>query len=643
LDRIGQALLPFKPKQNWFNTTITSIEEKSMSRFKLVCAAVLLAAMSAFVPSASATVVSSAKVAISGSSASWQEMGLAAYNGGNCATLSTAIHPPCQHYTDNSTSGSGFNLNDTRPTRIGGSTNVDQGHIWIVWDTPTTGTRNVWVFEKVDSIVGARCFFANPKCNITAPSGYTWTGGGGQISSNLWGGDTTPPADVQALFTGTKSVVVNTAATDVRPEDALFESCRVNSALGNGTPGFGDGLDGLGYGTAPSGTCVNYPATLANGVGTKIQSGITGSVATANPLAFNISGKDPFTNATVAPGVVLNIGVQPLIFVISRTSTANSGNGLAGGTNISDDNAQAIFSGADCSAGRVDGTTGNDPINAYVREPLSGTMTAAEMSVFRRPTHTAGSNSVLGVSQETGVGGNPKLNAPCTAGGNRVRGIGTGEVVNGVGTNGGVKNSGGANNDGIAYTFFSFGNISKISNSASYGYLNLNGVDPLGPFSGTQFPNHELPSCANPCPETSLWTGNSFPSLAAGDYSAWQLLRLVTSSATNLKDLLNTAYSYAVTTTPDFIPDRASNGDPGVTIWHTHYQQRNGDDATLGTAPANGVPTGFTGGNPPQTAADHGGEAGGCTIQIASITSTTYKKDYIQSGSGVSACALDRD
>ena len=147
-----------------------------------VFASLFVAALAVVVPCASAQAVNPVIIA-SGSSAMWTTIGLAAYNRGSCAKASVIVHPPCFHYTDSTK----FNLNDTRPTLKGGSTNVDPGDLWIVWDSPTgTEERNVWVYVKVDSVVGDRCFFANPACNITSPAGYSWATTGNKISSTLW-------------------------------------------------------------------------------------------------------------------------------------------------------------------------------------------------------------------------------------------------------------------------------------------------------------------------------------------------------------------------------------------------------------------------------------------------------------------------
>src|SRR5258707_13539919 len=258
----------------------TSEKEHLMTRMKTAFAVLLLAAMASVVPQAHAA--TNVKVVIAGSSAMWQSLALAAYKSGKCVSGGTS---PCFHYT-----AKNFNLADTRPTVKRGSTAVDTGTIWIVWDSNTTAT-NVWAYIKVDSVVGPRCYFAQPHCNVNvsvfpAPSN--------QISSTLWGdssSDSTPPAAVGALFTS-GTLFGNTAATDGRPEDGLFAQMPADSTLGRGN----DGLAGLGYGVNAPGGCPRFCAALANLAGTDILSGSPGSTATAHPLAFNITGTDPFTN-----------------------------------------------------------------------------------------------------------------------------------------------------------------------------------------------------------------------------------------------------------------------------------------------------------------------------------------------------------
>jgi hypothetical protein len=570
-------------------------------------AVLLLAVSVVLAPVAHAA--AAAKVVISGSSAMWQSMALAAYNNNACVTGGTA---PCFHYT----SGSNFNLTDTRPPSKGGSNVTDTGAVWIVWDS--SAGPNVWAYIKVDSVVGNRCYFAQPHCNINVA---TFPAAGNQISSKLWGdstSDTLPPAAVQALFTA--GVQVNTAATDIRPEDALFAQCRSNSTLGGGT----DSLKGLGYGGNASGVCPTFASPLANLVGSAILSGYPASTASANNVAFAILGRDPFTNTTIPVASTISVGASPIVFITNRTGA------LASVTNATDSQVQTVFSGANCDASVFGAPAG--VIEAYLREPLSGTMNTTEASVFRYP-------DVSGKSQETGVAAmNPLAAKPCTAGGNRYRAIGTGEEVKSV-LNSNVNNG----HDGIGYAFFSYGNVSTIANNAAYGYLQLNGIDPIFHKYGTTLDPGQpttagmLPGAANlpaacaadfPCAENKIWSGNlSFPNVRNGQYRAWSVLRVVTNGAPlpDVRNLVLGSQKYNVTTVPDFIPALAVNGnpaDPGLKLLRSHYTQ-------------SGVPpTNIAG------AGDKGGDMGGCVLHSSgqSITSDTTTK-LAQTFPG-SACVL---
>jgi hypothetical protein len=515
-------------------------KEKFMSRIKSLFAVLLLTACVGFVPqaNASAPVV---KVILAGSSAEWQSLALAAYKTSGCVATGVA---PCHHFT----SAVNFSLTDSRvPGGI-----VDSGAIWIVWDSHLSGGASnpqVWAYIKVDSSVGVRCFYAVPKCKVSAPAnGFAAVGN--LISNAVWGtatGDEIPPnapvtANVQGLFLGAGQFV-GAAATDIRPEDALFATCRANSALG-GTSS--DALDGLGYnGANASGSCPAFPAG-AGGVGNAILSGYPGGTGKANVVAFGIiAGQhDPISNGVIPAGATtVPTGAAPIVFVAERDHE------LAGVKDATDQQLQSVFSGTNCNANAFGLAAG--AIEAFVREPLSGTMNTTEATVFRYPVPAGG--AVGGKSQETGVGlANPLTAAGCAGGGGtRSRAIGTGEEVKSV-LNAFVNGG----HDGIGYTFFSFGNVSSIANQAKYGYLTLNGVDPIfnvtsnGAFTfdpGQPLLPNTLPAAANltlcggtlPCPETSIWGGPglSFPHLRDGTYKAWSALRVVSSGSalTNAK------------------------------------------------------------------------------------------------------------
>ncbi len=233
-----------------------------MSRMKLMFVVLLLTAIVSIVPQAQAA-KATPKVTIAGSSAMWQTLALGAYSLAGAGA---------GHWT------SASNVVDLTDTRVTPNNN-DAGTMWVVWNKAGT---EVWSYDKVDSVVGDRCYFAQPQCLVNATEANLVGTGANQISSTLWGdgsSDTAMPANVLALFdsgtpAGTK---VTVAATDIRPEDAAFAVCRVNSQLGAGTAGgsASDGLDGLGRETWNSRKCRGHifhhwtlPWNLhANGVG----------------------------------------------------------------------------------------------------------------------------------------------------------------------------------------------------------------------------------------------------------------------------------------------------------------------------------------------------------------------------------------
>lgn len=573
-----------------------------MSLMKSVFAVLVMIAIVGVVPQAHAQ---TAKVILVGSSFAWQEIGVGAYNGGNCPSGGTA---PCKHATY-----ANVKLNDTRNPAI---PTGETGNVWIIWDS--AASANYWAYLTVDSIVGARCYFAHPRCNI----GNGAAGLGtiqNKISASIWGPDTDLATDnpaVYAKFTAAAGQVVNAAVTDIRPEDDLFGQCRVNSALGGGP----DGLAGLGWGTAASGTCPTFADPLSKKIGTQILSGYPGSSSLANVVAFNISGKDPFSNQNIPAFSVVPIGAGALIFVTNRQGA------LAGVTNATDTQLQQAFSGTNCK-GNVfaGGTSGN--IDVYLREPLSGTMNTAEANVFRRP-------SASGLSQETGTGVmNPLANLPCVSGGSRYRSVGTGEEVKFV-----LNSNANFGVDGIGYTGFSYGNISTIANNANYGYLQLDGVDPIFHVYGTTIDPGQpaipgaLPSTATlpaacagqfPCSESQIWSGHlSFPNLRNGSYRAWTVIRIVSDGTALAQARLLVATSQNVTAniTPDYVPFAAvGTAEPGLKLVRSHYTQEGVPPVNLGT--------------------DKGGDMGGCILHNETSTTGDTTTKLAQGAEG-SSCVV---
>jgi hypothetical protein len=590
-------------------------------------------------------------------------MALGAYNAGKGPADAVA---PTFHWTSGSNA---LSLQDCRVQTVGAtSCNEDAASVWVVWDSSTaTGGPNVWIFAKVDSVVGDRCFFAQPACTVfdfnNPTTNADWTAAGSnKIAQALWGDnslDTTLPASVLSIVEGTLDKV-NTAATDIRAEDAAWAIARVNSVLGASTKGGAnsDGLDGLGYGVNPAGVPPNGPCpthiTLAQGQGTPIYSGYghTGtSTDAANVLSFNITGKDPFTCTAVPTYTVANVGASPIVFVNSRSNT------LANLVNATERQLENVFSGTDTDASALGLTAGN--INAFVREPLSGTYNTTEATVMRYPTLYSASTPqhVEGISMEaytacSGVVQNPLAGQTCavhSGSGLRWRGIGTSEVI------GGVQNSNNTtktNNptDGIAYTFFSYGNVSALADSSSFGYIQLNGVDPIFQTYNSKYDPGQPAAAKGTIPgtvettfptcESNIWAnGYSFPNVRNGTYRAWSLLHLIfnSSQSTPVKDLIATSNAFVVTSVPDYIPDAkvtiAANGgcgtaaftDLGLLLVRSHYEQFDGNGNALGLAPSYpGISTSNTTGA--------GGDMGGMIIPTTLGASTAYKTYLTQSG-----------
>lgn len=598
-----------------------------MSRMKSIFAGLLLTAIASVVPMAQAA--TTVEVTIAGSSAMWQTMALGAYK---------AAGAGAGHWTSASNA---INLTDSRVTPV----NVDAGTVWIVWNSTAT---KVWSFDKVDSVVGDRCYFAQPQCSVNGTLANLSGSGSNQISSSLWGdgsSDSALPSNVQSLFTNGTPVTV--AATDIRPEDAAFAVCRVNSLLGAGSFGgsASDGLDGLGYNSnIAAGVCPGVfgqaggLGTTSDYVGSPIKSGYPGSTSTANVLSFNIKGKDPISGTNIPAFTVVEVGATPIVFITARSSA------LANLTNATEQQLQQVFSGNNCDASAFGLPAAS--IAAFLREPLSGTYNTAEATVFRHPTVYPG--AILGVSQEANVGANNPLTGqsgvcPGTSGA-RYRAIGTGEEVKSV-----LNSNHNLSLDGIGYTFFSYGNVGSIANNTAYGYVTLNNIDPIfasyGPQASTGLgydPGQPatagtLPAAANlpcsgafPCSEKLIWAGGlSFPNLRNGTYPAWSVVRLVSNGTAlaNAKTLVKDSQTFVVDEVPDYVPATKTVGttttDPGLTLVRSHYQQYDGADTLLGAAPVNSGTT------------EAGGDAGGIILTCPTATTCPKTTQQVQGNQGL--------
>jgi hypothetical protein len=602
-----------------------------MSRMKSIFACLLLTAVVGIVPLAQAA--QTVELTMAGSSGAWQSLGVGTYH--YCQTGGVT----CFHWTSASNA---INLTDSRVTPV----NVDPGTLWVVWSVVSGNVAKVWSDDKVDTIVGDRCFFAQPQCSVNGTLSNLSGSGAGQIASSIWGSDTALPSSVVSVFTS--GTPVTAVASDVRPEDAAFESCRVNSLLGSGSYGgaASDGLDGLGYNTNwAAGICPAAGSAASAYVGNQIKSAYPGSTSVANVLAFNITGKDPISGTTIPAYTVLDLGADALVFFFERDKGE-----LTNLANVTPQQLQQAFSGTNCDASAFGLAAGN--IGIFLREPLSGTMTATENTVFRKPNvYTGtGSGAILGISQEANVGANNPLDAQsgtCLNGlGARYRGVGAGEITKWVLNSG--KNLG---TDGIGYTFFSYGNFSSVANNSAYGYATLNDVDPIfasyGPQNSTGAgydPGQPagagvLPGAINlpascsgafPCPEKDIWAGGlSFPNVRNGTYNAYSVIRVIAYAGglTNAKNLVKGAQVAVVDAVPDYVPAVKTVGvtqtDPGLELVRSHYQQYDGAGTFLGAAPVN------------SGTGEKGGDAGGTILPCASTTTCSKTTQQVQGNQGL--------
>ena len=189
---------------------------------------------------------------IAGSTAFWLEAGEAAYTLGGTTTT-------CAWTTSLSVDGSSFVIDQRVPALPQYFPfSVDYGALWVTWTTGSTGTcaapssdSNVWAYISLDSVLGDRCFFAQPQCTLNVGSfnqsnGVVTPLAPGTAGANALPGvtDTPIPASVLNAFNGQ---TISIAATDILPVDAKFSSYSVLSQCGP----LGSGTQFIGLGDEP--------------------------------------------------------------------------------------------------------------------------------------------------------------------------------------------------------------------------------------------------------------------------------------------------------------------------------------------------------------------------------------------------------
>jgi len=630
-----------------------------MKRIQLIFAAVVAAAIMGLAPNARAVVQTCSTTTTpkchyigAGSSAQYLEAALAADKLAIQEISDeglTGTKCPYHWVTNNSAT-----IADGRDSTIP----QEPGNTWIVWIadcSPNSGASNVtdiWLMVSVDSTVGVRAFMAQESTGSGAIVGsLTASASGNGIAQALWQDNNTDPTIVgnTTLLTAIRGGVIgsttwnpvhiNVGLTDIRPEDALFATTRSLAKLTSTR-------SGLGY------------ASAKPTIGVQIASGKSGSSATATPVKFALSGNDPILKPThaVRSYVTVPIGAAPIVFIANNATTGNPSGGDAyalnlisniGSTGTTNKYAEKLFAGGNCKDNAT-AFSGGDPqgnnISVFLREPLSGTMNTTEFGVFRTKNNPNGSQE-LGVDP-TATNNNP-LNLPCTTGGNRVRGIGTGEIRDLVNTT----------PDSVGYIFFSFA-VSKVfacttGANCKINYLTVDGVDPLFDVENMNpgaWPGQGMPNCTTTqCPAVnisspsinSVWgsstTPNSYPHIRDGKYKVWSVYRWAVDSAdynscytggsfhvANCNDqygptaLAQAAQDTVDTTVADFVPFNTSDGTDGLTVYRSHF--------TRAPIPAAQVSNGPVAGNTRGGGTEKGGDEGGAIQGPFGVDATSSGK-----------------
>ncbi len=601
----------------------------------------------------------------------------------------------------NGETGSNFNLFSVKGKDINGTgtSNIidaritgnpsDSATMWVAWDA-LTPSCNVWVYFSTDSAVGVKDFMAYGKVGTKSyafsygqlstledgASQANWCTGTSKCSqnkvfglsdtTNVNGGDNLPTSIITLLnkipSTDTTAPAYcasgvfcyfNVAATDIRPEDALYGTTRALSNYDTKS------LNGLGYNSSGCGG----DGLLTNShVGCAIY-GAMGTGSVFHVAAFKISGSDPISSGAIPASQTFSVGASPLVVFVNNQDTTNSpttyniGFGAKNGsnyvfTNINRYMLSQVFQGnvpytVDLLNNMkpyapLSPTGTPTPIQVVQREMLSGTYNAFEFTgvrvllgsgnplAVRTGTNNITSNAWSG--QEVGINpatnnfldhaadcpttGFPTGNVQCTdpvwlslpGGGLRLRSIGTGEEVPGVvNTNTGQSASHSATPNGIGYTFWSFGNMKPAAGLGHY--LTVDGIDPLYNLP-TDNPAgaYNIPTCsAPPCGVIPFTHVND------GTYPLWSVLRAVTFKVAPaaVTQLINTEISLSNTDQlDDYQPLLDASGNLQFFVFRSHFKQTN--------APNNGhkACTSYAPPTPSTCLVDAGGDMGGAVVTV---------------------------
>jgi len=491
---------------------------------------------------------------------------------------------------------------------------AENGATWITW-TPGTGSCAspgtgfaVNAEMNTDSVIGNRCYFANPRCTISVPAAQVGVSGANSLTGIT---DYALPAAVQ---TALNNQPFNAAATDIRPEDAKFASLRLFTACGTPIGGSSSQYLGLGYqGSSP-------------GIGTTISGSTLGLGSSFHVYDFNLMGTDPITGNTLSGSyIVTSVGAAPIVVFVNPSDEAGFGSLLTSNIN------RSVLAGyldgsygrvADINAQTAPGGSTGIASTVFVREPLSGTYNTMEYSIPN--SVELKSSQDLGLAAVTANGGttgtivpaaycngatwsasmNPLIETASSLGRSvgssnpnpgRYRAIGTGNEVAAVL----------ANQDSLGYAFWSAANFAKAT-ATTGKYLTVDGVDPIQ----ENWVDGLIPTSGNG------QLGNvTMTHVKDGTYPIWSILRFVSdgSLSTPINNLVNAAAAFLSPSQPDFV--HASQ----LTIVRSHFAPPSVNFPSCGGTggAGTGQPANGTG-----TVVECGGDVGGLVYGIGS------DKDY---------------
>src|SRR5580698_3878548 len=169
---------------------------------------------------------------------------------------------------------------------------VQTANVWIVWGTNSNGVvTSICAYLGVDSVIGNLLLFAQPTATLSIPSTAVGSAGNDLIPT------LTDVPLTQAAYNAINNQPFNAAPSDIRAEDAVFAMNRVLAPWSDDPH-----CTGLGY--------------TGNGlIGTPILS--PQSTKQVTPVAFAISGTDPFNGTPIPAWTSLSVGGEPVVVFVN--------------------------------------------------------------------------------------------------------------------------------------------------------------------------------------------------------------------------------------------------------------------------------------------------------------------------------------